>query len=224
MSEQKPYDPSDPPLGWAQLSRLSMTASYRRQSMAPYLSAAVSTLYGGRQVDGRVWTPEQELSLQEQRLITPQEFRSAPAIIEVDARLLQVLDNNPERFLSLDWRQFEKLVVLLLEQLGYRAVLSPVGRDGGIDITADRMTVLGPDLLLVQCKRYGPDYKVSEPVVKQFCTEIDDRSATRGLIATTSTFTTSALKYIELKKYKVSGADRTKLREWIRTYLDVKTT
>jgi restriction system protein len=165
------------------------------------------------------WNPEAELPVEERRIITPQEFRSAPAIIQVDARLLRLLDQQPGRLLSLDWRQFERLVATLLEGFGYRTRLSPVGRDGGVDIVADRMTDIGPELVLVQCKRFSASKKVSEPIVKQFCMEIGDRGATRGLIATTSTFTSVALKYIELKKHRVSGADRGKLEQWIQEVL-----
>jgi restriction endonuclease Mrr len=50
-------------------------------------------------------------------------------------------------------------------------------------------------LVLVQCKRFSPRKKVGEPTVKQLCTVVDDEKATRGLIVTTSTFTSVALKH-----------------------------
>jgi restriction endonuclease Mrr len=165
------------------------------------------------------WNPEEQLPIEERRIITPQEFRSFPALIQVDVRLLQLLDQQPERILSLDSRQFERLVTTLLEGLGYRTVLSPVGRDGGVDIVADRMTDIGPELVLVQCKRFAASKKVSQPTVKQLCMDVEDRDATRGLIVTTSTFTSVALKYIEVKKHRVSGADRGKLEQWVRDVL-----
>jgi restriction system protein len=183
-----------------------------------HIVAAVRMLYNAPfvPVGGVLWNPEQTLPVEERRIITPQEFRSAPALIQVDARLLHQLDQNPERILSLTWRQFESFVASLLQGLGYHVAVSPMGRDGGIDITADRMTPLGAELVLVQCKRFAPSKKVSEPIVKQLCATVDDRKATRGLIVTTSTFTSVALKYIEWKKHKVTGADRGKLQEWMR--------
>jgi restriction system protein len=190
-------------------------SSYR--AYAPHAVHAATMYYFAPfvPVEGKLWTPEQELPVEDHRIITPQEFRAAPAIIRVDARLLQLLDRQPERLLSLDWREFEKIVAVLLEGFGYQTVLSPIGRDGGIDITAHRKTDLGSELVVVQCKRYGSK-KVGEPAIKQFCVEIDDRKATRGLVVTTSAFTSAALKYIESKKFKVAGADRQKLQEWIR--------
>jgi restriction endonuclease Mrr len=167
-------------------------------------------------VDDAPWSPEYALPVEERRIITAQEFRSSPAIIQVDARVLRALDDRPERILSLNWREFEMFVADLLERLGYRTRLSPKGRDGGYDIVAVRETDIGPERVLVQCKRLTPPMKVGEPIVKQFCTVIGDDRATRGLIATTSTFTSVALKYIETKKHTVSGADLGKLREWMQ--------
>jgi hypothetical protein len=216
------YDPGDPavpiPFHWAQMADTTAAASWRQRTQrSSYLAAAATFMYGmpPALIGGRLWSPEQELPVEEQRLITPQEFRSSPVVIQVDARLLRALDEQPERLLSLTARQFEEFVADLLKRLGYRAALSPKGRDGGIDIVADRTTDVGPELVLVQCKRFATK-KVDEPTVKQLCTVVDDHKATRGLIVTTSTFTSVALKYIDTKKYRVAGADQSRLREWMR--------
>jgi hypothetical protein len=213
------YDPSDPsvPIPWA-LQHTIPAYLRRRTDWTPCVNAAVRMQYRAvfAPVDDAPWSPEHALPVEEQRFITPQEFRSSPAIIRVDARVLRALDDRPERILSLKWRDFEMFVANLLERLGYHTRLSPMGRDGGYDIEADRETDIGPERVLVQCKRFTPPMKVGVPIVKQFCTVIDDHRATRGLIATTSTFTSVALKYIEMKKHTVSGADLGKLREWMQ--------
>jgi len=215
-----PYDPNDPnvPIPWA-WQHTAPTYYRPRTDWTPYVGAAVRQYYGNAvfaPVGETAWSPEQ-LPVEERRIITPQELRSSPTVIQVDARVLHALDDRPQQILSLGWREFEMFVANLLERLGYRARLSPKGRDGGYDIVAYRVTDVGPELVLVQCKRLTAPHKVGEPVVKQFCTVVDDRKATRGLIATTTTFTSVALKYIEQKKYKIHGADLTKLHEWMRT-------
>jgi len=212
---------ADPPLqDHSNIFMSAMVAAQNRLRLQARFRAAATSyaLRGGTAplLQATGWDPEQELPVMERRIITPQEFRSAPAVIGVDARLLRVLDRQPEQILSLSARQFEEFVAALLERLDYRPSVTPVGRDGGIDIVATRTTPLGPELVLVQCKRYAPDKKVGEPVVKQLCMVVEDQRATRGLIVTTSTFTSVALKYIELKRHKLSGADHAKLQEWMR--------
>ena len=204
------YDPS--PLVWLP----TIPFLRQRTDWTPSAAVMMQSRIIFTQVDEVPWSPERDLLVEERRLITPQEFRSSPSVIQADARLLHYLDERPEQILSLSWRQFEILVADLLERLGYRVDVGRLGRDGGIDIRADRTTDVGPELVLVQCKRFASTRKVSEPTVKQLCMVVEDEQATRGLIVTTSSFTSVALKYIEKKKYKVSGADLVKLKEWIR--------
>jgi len=49
-----------------------------------------------------------------------------------------------------------------------------------VDIVADRDTPVGPEIVLVQCKRNAPQNKVGEPAVKQLAMEVDDQRATAG--------------------------------------------
>jgi len=165
---------------------------------------------------GEPWNPEEQLPVEEHRIILPHEFRSSPTMVIVDPRVLRAFDEQPERMLRLSPWQFQQFVAQVLEELEYHAVLGPRGRDGGVDIFAERDTPMGSELVLVQCKRNAAHNKVSEPVVKQFAVEVTDRKATRGLIVTTSTFTSVALKYIEQKRHTLSGADYKKLQEWVR--------
>ena len=117
--------------------------------------------------------------------------------------------------MTLPPREFEELVASLLERFGYTVRLGPRGRDGGVDIFAERTTAVGFDLTLVQCKRNAAERKVTQPLIKQFHNEVQDRQATRGLFVTTSAFTAAALQYIESKRCRLSGADFEKLREWV---------
>jgi hypothetical protein len=50
--------------------------------------------------------------------------------------------------------------------------------------------------------------------VKQLSTDVDDRNATRGLLVTTSHFSKTAANYINLKKFRLAGADYEQLLRW----------
>ena len=160
--------------------------------------------------------PEQTVHEEERRLITPEEFRSGIVPCN-DPRLIGYLTDNPRELYGLSPWAFQELVAEVLRKFGYSdVVLGPRGRDGGVDIFAERSGGLGRELLLVQCKRYSEGNKVGEPVVKQFAYEVEEREATRGLIATTSSFTSDALKLIEEKRYRLTGSDFEKLTAWLR--------
>ncbi len=95
---------------------------------------------------------------------------------------------------------FERLVVDLLVHMGYGGTQADaaqvVGRsgDGGIDgvIKQDR---LGLDAVYVQAKRWGAS--VGRPEVQAFAGGLDGRQATKGVMITTSSFTSDAKNFVD---------------------------
>lgn len=94
---------------------------------------------------------------------------------------------------------FERLVVDLLLAMGYggsrRDAGAAVGRsgDGGIDgvIKEDR---LGLDAVYIQAKRW--EAPVGRPLVQMFAGSLDGQKATKGVLITTSSFTSDAREYV----------------------------
>lgn len=128
-------------------------------------------------------------------------------LVEVvsDRRVLEYFSSQPEAILCATPRQFEELVAELLDQLGYRNIqLCSGGRDGGVDITAYLEHAVGIERIVVQCKRYTPPKKVSEPVVKQLLTDTNLRHAARGLVVTTSVLTKPARLLVEGVRHRLS--------------------
>jgi restriction endonuclease Mrr len=94
--------------------------------------------------------------------------------------------------------------------------VTPPRADGGVDIIAGRDTApLGPQLVLIQCKRYTGNNTVTIERVRSFWTVLDEQSATRGLIATTSSLEAGARKWTSARRYRVSVADPEHVREWL---------
>ena len=95
-----------------------------------------------------------------------------------------------------DPRFFERVVIDVLKALGYGAGSGGLAEvtggsgDGGIDgvIDEDR---LGLDRLYVQAKRYG-DQPVGAPVIRNFIGALQMRGASKGVLITTSRFSSEA--------------------------------
>lgn len=112
---------------------------------------------------------------------------------------------------------FEKVVVDLLVAMGYGGktgvgTVTGKPKDGGIDgiIKEDK---LGLDIVCVQAKRWG-DGVVGRPIVQQFVGSMDFTRARKGVIITTSTFSTDAIDFIErIEAKKVVLIDGDKLAE-----------
>lgn len=164
------------------------------------------------------WEPENNLRIEERRIITPEQFASSQLSIITDPRLIAHLASHPEEIRALTSRQFEELIAELLKSFGYAVKLGKGSKDGGVDVFAEKRTELGTELTIVQCKRNSAKNKVGEPIVKQLYADVTTKNATRGLVVTTSTFTKDALKLIESLKYKLSPVDFEKLKEWLEKF------
>ncbi|MHA1278238.1 MAG: restriction endonuclease [Candidatus Helarchaeota archaeon] len=98
-----------------------------------------------------------------------------------------------------EWRFFEKLVMDLLLAMGYGgskrelAILTSGSHDEGIDglIKEDP---LGLDIIAVQAKRWQNN--VGRPIVQTFAGALDSQGTKKGIILTTSDFTTDAQTFV----------------------------
>jgi restriction system protein len=100
-----------------------------------------------------------------------------------------------KRALALSPTEFERLVVRLLERMGYGrsggVVHSGRSGDAGIDgiISQDP---LGLDRIYLQAKRYAPDQSVQRPAIQGFVGALMGAQGDRGVFITTSSFSSGA--------------------------------
>jgi len=124
----------------------------------------------------------------------------------------QLADEILERVKKAPPAFFERLVVDLLLAMGYGGSREDAGKtigksgDGGIDgvINEDR---LGLDVLYIQAKRW--EGVVGRPVVQAFAGSLEGVRSRKGVLITTSSFTSEAQQYvrqIEKKIVLIDGA------------------
>jgi hypothetical protein len=139
-------------------------------------------------------------------------------IITVDlTSILGRLTKNPHDFYQLTPRRFEEVIAHLFERFGYDVTLTPKTRDGGFDISATRRAET--DIrLLIECKRYTPPHKVGRPTVQQLYGVLQDRDqhATKGIIATTTGFTSDANAFLRNNHFRIEGRDYLGIVEWLK--------
>ena len=103
-----------------------------------------------------------------------------------------ILSKTPE--------SFERVVVQLLQKMGYGRQLRDAGRttqlsrDGGIDGEI-REDVLGLGKISIQAKRYQRDQSIGRPEVQAFAGALQGNRSTKGVFITTSKFTKDAIDY-----------------------------
>jgi len=115
-------------------------------------------------------------------------------------------------------RKFEELVAELFHRMGYDVILTPRSKDGGFDVLAFQKTGVGKLLTLVECKRYSPKDKVGVGLVRSLYGVVEEKNATHGVIATTSSFTRGARQFQQNLEYRLSLRDFNDLAAWCKEY------
>ena len=119
---------------------------------------------------------------------------------------------------------FERLVVELLQKMGYGGAVEKSGRvtqyvkDGGIDgeIYED---VLGLGRIHIQAKRYNKASAIGRPDIQSFAGALLGDNSNKGVFITTSRFSADAIAYAQnLSNARIALIDGQKLAEYIYKY------
>lgn len=123
---------------------------------------------------------------------------------------------------SQDPSAFEQTVLDVLVAMGYGGTEQRAQRiggsgDGGVDGVIDQ-DALGLDQIYVQAKRYGPGNSVGRETVQSFVGALHGVGATRGVLITTSSFTTHAREYAKNVPIRVILIDGQRLTDLMIRY------
>lgn len=155
----------------------------------------------------------------------PEDVSPASTPIELMAQAFdelneQLADNLLVAIMAKNPAFFERLVVDLLEHMGYGGKVEHSGTvtgqtgDEGIDGTI-REDALGFDKIYIQAKRWQKTHAVGEPDIQQFAGALMGKGATKGLFITTSQFSKPAQEYVDrhmnAKIVLVDGKELTRL-------------
>lgn len=140
----------------------------------------------------------------------------------------QQLANFQDKFINhlrkLDSYQFEKLMVHLLEVMGYcgthgQAITTQVSRDGGIDGIIQQDT-LGLQNIYIQVKRYAKSNSIDSRTIQSFGGALLERKNegdnNAGVFITTSSYTRDAL--ISAKRLHIKTIDGEQLAKLMIRY------
>jgi len=134
----------------------------------------------------------------------------------ISEELTAYLLNNPDALHNISPRKFEELVAYIMGKHGYEVTLTQQSRDGGIDIFALKNDGFGNILTIVDCKKYSATNPVGIAAVRGMYGTLQIKSASHGIIATTSRFTPDAYNLAQEYKYQLSLKDHADILKWIQ--------
>lgn len=178
-----------PKRGLYEISELGTEKLKAPQSINDFIAAEIAKQQKSKP------TKQPEVSISNESL-TPQEelYSSAQKIRE--SKCQEIIDT----ILSKTPREFEKLVVILLQRMGYGGEIKQSGsvtphtNDGGIDgiIKED---VLGLGRIHIQAKRYAQTNRVGREEIQKFVGALAVAQSNKGVFITTSSFSQGAATY-----------------------------
>lgn len=126
---------------------------------------------------------------------------------EINEELVLYLAKHPEKMRELSPRKFEELIADMFKNQGYEVTLTPQSKDGGMDIIAVQRDGIGTIMVIIECKRYAAGNKVGVEIARGLYGVVEQRRATRGIIATTSFFTRGAVDFRNTLPHRIGLAD-----------------
>jgi hypothetical protein len=122
---------------------------------------------------------------------------------------------NRDELDGLNPRQFEELVASVFAGDGYEVSLTPLSRDGGVDVFAERTNNLGlPDQWIIECKFYN-ERPVGVELVRQLAGVRAMLNARNAALVTASRFTKDA--DMAASQLGIELIDREHVLSWLRT-------
>jgi Restriction endonuclease/TniQ len=102
-------------------------------------------------------------------------------------------------------RKLECLVERLYFHMGYDTELTPPSNDGGRDVIARKAKAGEKEVVLVDCKLYTNTIEVDE--ARKILGTMNDARATKGVIVTTSTFSSGAREFADKNPIELIDGD-----------------
>jgi restriction system protein len=114
----------------------------------------------------------------------------------VRAKFIGAPKNNAQAIATLrllNPRHFEHLIERLYDALGYATKLTPLVKDGGWDVIAEKSAPGATERVLIECKRYN--HTVSVGTIRQLLGVVSSRKANKGVVVTSCYFTKPAKEF-----------------------------
>ena len=110
-----------------------------------------------------------------------------------------------ERILSMTGYEFENYISTLLINMGFEVEATQYSNDGGIDLIATYDKPIFAGKYIIQCKRWATS--VGQPEVRDLYGVVMDQRANKGILITTSDFTSQAYSFAQGKNIELINGE-----------------
>lgn len=157
---------------------------------------------------------------EESNLYLPEEKKIITDLHSGVAQLILEISKTPSLLYQITPRQFEELIAHIFSQWGFNVELTKRTRDGGRDIIAIKSEHGIKSKFIIECKRYAANKPVGVELVRALYGVHVQKGANKSVLATTSRFTSPALKFaktVHTTEWAMDLKDYDDICQWIKS-------
>lgn len=142
-------------------------------------------------------------------------------IEEASKRFAELICREPGRLQELEWRDLERMIAVILENLGYAVKLTCASKDGGKDIVVHFVASQKTHSFYVEIKHWVSGKKVGAGHIKEFISVVVCDELEGGILISTSGFRADAtVGLTEIERGVLRYGDKATVVSLCRTYVN----
>lgn len=138
-------------------------------------------------------------------------------------QLISLIAKNPHNLMNLEWRDLERTIYELFNEIGFKATLTPPSKDGGKDVILECEIEGIPKSYIVEIKHWRSQQKVGQKAIKEFTKVIINEKREKGLFLSTYGYTQNYYECLTKTERNLIGfGEKEKIVELCHTYEKIK--
>ena len=138
-------------------------------------------------------------------------------------KVISLIAKNPNNLMNLEWRDLERTIHELFNEIGFKATLTPPSKDGGKDVILECEIEGIPKSYIVEIKHWRSQQKVGKKAIKEFTKVIINEKRHKGLYLSTYGYTQNYYECLTKTERNLVGfGEKEKIVELCNTYEKIK--
>ena len=157
-------------------------------------------------------------------VLSKEEINEVQILIrELSRKFISLIAKNPDYLMSLEWRDLERTITELFNEIGFNATLTPSSKDGGKDVILECEVNNEKKTYIIEIKHWRSGQKVGQKAVKEFTQVIINEKRDKGLYLSTYGYNENYLASLtKIERSKVKLGEKENIVELCETYEKIK--
>lgn len=142
------------------------------------------------------------------------------AVTNLAKELARIVAKTPNALENIEWRDMERIIAVIFEELGFQVTLTPASKDGGKDVIVEYEFNRQQYSYIIEIKHWPSNQKVGKDYVSDFISVITKEHRHGGLYLATYGYAKNISEvYSEVEREKLKLGDKIEIISLCRTFV-----